>query len=69
MKKLIVCGCSWMSVDTNNTSEYKGTHFSELLAEKLGYANTDTAKTKKYKCKQKLYQLVKSKYSKSDFLD
>jgi|MEHZ01.5.fsa_nt_MEHZ011489809.1_3 hypothetical protein len=37
MKKLIVCGCSWMSVDTNNTSEYKGTHFSELLAEKLGY--------------------------------
>jgi RNA polymerase sigma factor (sigma-70 family) len=39
------------------------------IAEKLGYANTDTAKTKKYKCKQKLYELVKSKYSKSDFLD
>jgi len=39
------------------------------IAEKLGYANTDTAKTKKYKCKQKLYQLVKSKYSESDFLD
>lgn len=39
------------------------------IAEKLGYANTDTAKTKKYKCKQKLYKLVKSKYSKSDFLD
>ncbi len=39
------------------------------IAEKLGYANTDTAKTKKYKCKQKLFELVKSKYSKSDFLD
>jgi len=39
------------------------------IAKKLGYANTDTAKTKKYKCKQKLYKLVKSKYSKSDFLD
>jgi RNA polymerase sigma factor (sigma-70 family) len=39
------------------------------IAVKLGYANTDTAKTKKYKCKQKLYNLVKSRYSKSDFLD
>ncbi len=39
------------------------------IAEKLGYANTDTAKTKKYKCKQRLFELVKSKYSKSDFLD
>lgn len=39
------------------------------IAEKLGYANTDTAKTKKYKCKQKLFELVKTKYSKSDFLD
>lgn len=39
------------------------------IAEKLGYANTDTAKTKKYKCKQKLFQLVRSKYSESDFLD
>ncbi len=39
------------------------------IAEKLGYANTDTAKTKKYKCKEKLYRLVKAKYSKSDFMD
>ncbi|HBH22624.1 MAG TPA: RNA polymerase subunit sigma [Cytophagales bacterium] len=39
------------------------------IAEKMGYANTDTAKTKKYKCKEKLYELVRSKYSKSDFLD
>ncbi len=39
------------------------------IALRLGYANTDTAKTKKYKCKQKLYSLVRSKYSASDFLD
>ncbi|MEQ8715321.1 MAG: RNA polymerase sigma factor [Cyclobacteriaceae bacterium] len=39
------------------------------IAEKLGFANTDTAKTKKYKCKKKLDSLVKSKYSASDFLD
>lgn len=39
------------------------------IATRLGYANTDTAKTKKYKCKQKLYNLVKSKYSASDFMD
>jgi len=39
------------------------------IAEKLGFANTDTAKTKKYKCKQRLDKLVKSKYSESDFLD
>ena len=39
------------------------------IAEKLGYANTDTAKTKKYKCKKKLDLLIKSKYKASDFLD
>ncbi len=39
------------------------------IAEKLGFANTDTAKTKKYKCKKKLDSLVKSQYSASDFLD
>lgn len=41
----------------------------EDLAEKMGFANTDTAKTKKYKCKKKLDDLVRSKYSASDFLD
>jgi RNA polymerase sigma factor (sigma-70 family) len=41
----------------------------ELIAEKMGFANTDTAKTKKYKCKKKLDELVRSKYSKSDFMD
>ena len=39
------------------------------IAEKLNFANTDTAKTKKYKCKKRLDQLVKAKYSSRDFLD
>ena len=39
------------------------------IAEKLGFANTDTAKTKKYKCKKKLDEIIKGKYSASDFLD
>jgi RNA polymerase sigma factor (sigma-70 family) len=39
------------------------------IADKLGFANTDTTKTKKYKCKKKLDDLVKAQYSKSDFLD
>lgn len=41
----------------------------EKIAEKMGFANTDTAKTKKYKCKKKLDEQVKAKYTKSDFLD
>ena len=48
-------------------------YFDELsmqeIANKLGFANTDTAKTKKYKCKQKLDELVKSQYKEQDFLD
>lgn len=48
-------------------------YFEELsmqeIASKLGFANTDTAKTKKYKCKQKLDELVKAQYSEQDFLD
>jgi RNA polymerase sigma factor (sigma-70 family) len=39
------------------------------IAEKLGYANPDTAKTKKYKCKRRLDLLIKSRYKASDFLD
>lgn len=39
------------------------------IAEKMGYANNDTAKTKKYKCKKKLDELVKEKYTASDFMD
>ncbi|MDH4092391.1 MAG: sigma-70 family RNA polymerase sigma factor [Cyclobacteriaceae bacterium] len=48
-------------------------YFEEMsmqdIADKLGFANTDTAKTKKYKCKKKLDELVKSQYSEQDFLD
>jgi RNA polymerase sigma factor (sigma-70 family) len=48
-------------------------YFDELsmqeIAEKMGFANTDTAKTKKYKCKEKLDELVKTQYSEKDFLD
>jgi RNA polymerase sigma factor (sigma-70 family) len=41
----------------------------DKIAEKLEFANTDTAKTKKYKCKKKLDELIKAKYTASDFLD
>ena len=39
------------------------------IAEKVGFANTDTTKTKKYKCKKKLDELIRSVYSEHDFLD
>ncbi|MFT6865368.1 MAG: RNA polymerase sigma factor (sigma-70 family) [Cyclobacteriaceae bacterium] len=39
------------------------------IAKRMNFANTDTAKTKKYKCKKKLDSLVHEKYSKSDFFD
>lgn len=39
------------------------------IAKKLGFANADTAKTKKYKCKKELDKLIKTKYKASDFLD
>ncbi|MCU0417215.1 MAG: sigma-70 family RNA polymerase sigma factor [Cytophagaceae bacterium] len=39
------------------------------IAENMGFANSDTAKTKKYKCKKELDHLVKTQYSESDFLD
>ncbi len=41
----------------------------DKIAEMLGFANADTAKSKKYKCKKKLDQLIKEKYTESDFLD
>lgn len=39
------------------------------IAEKMGFANSDTAKTKKYKCKKELDNMIKSMYTASDFLD
>ncbi|MEM7551772.1 MAG: sigma-70 family RNA polymerase sigma factor [Bacteroidota bacterium] len=47
---------------------FDGLSMSEI-ATRLDFANTDTAKTKKYKCKKRLDELVKSKYSVHDFLD
>lgn len=48
-------------------------YFDELsmndIADKMGFANADTAKTKKYKCKQELDKLIKSKFNSGDFLD
>ncbi|MEM7297668.1 MAG: sigma-70 family RNA polymerase sigma factor [Bacteroidota bacterium] len=39
------------------------------IAKKMKFANTDTAKTKKYKCKKKLDSLIKKRYSTEDFFD
>lgn len=39
------------------------------ISQKLGFANAETVKTKKYKCKKRLDNLVKANYSASDFLD
>lgn len=47
---------------------FDGMSMSEIAA-KMNFANPDTAKTKKYKCKQRLDKLIKTKYSASDFLD
>lgn len=47
---------------------FDGLNMSDI-AEKLNFANTDTAKTKKYKCKKKLDSLIKAKFSTTDFFD
>ena len=39
------------------------------ISKKMNFANSDTAKTKKYKCKKKLDTLIKQKYSMTDFFD
>ena len=41
----------------------------KVIAERLGFANAETAKTKKYKCKKALDQLIRSKFKASDFMD
>lgn len=47
---------------------FDGLNMTEI-AKRLNFANTDTAKTKKYKCKKKLDSLVQEKYKRSDFFD
>ena len=39
------------------------------IATELGFANADTAKTKKYKCKSELERLIKQAYEYTDFWD
>ena len=39
------------------------------IAERMNFANPDTAKTKKYKCKKKLDSLIKERYTRTDFFD
>jgi RNA polymerase sigma factor (sigma-70 family) len=41
----------------------------EDIAKEMGFANADTAKTKKYKCKNELEKIVKKNYSEKDFKD
>jgi RNA polymerase sigma factor (sigma-70 family) len=48
---------------------YFDNYSMQEIANELGFANADTAKTKKYKCKKDLDQLVKSKYKESDIFD
>ena len=48
-------------------------YFDEMsmddIAQRMGFANADTAKTKKYKCKVELDKKVKSLFSSVDFFD
>ncbi len=48
---------------------YFDNYSMQEIAEKLGFANADTAKTKKYKCKKELDEYIKANYKASDFLD
>ena len=51
------------------TSHYfEGLNMTQL-AEKMNFANSDTAKTKKYKCKQRLDLLIKQRFDKKDFFN
>jgi RNA polymerase sigma factor (sigma-70 family) len=43
-------------------------HDMEQIARKMDFANADTAKAKKYQCFKKLENLIKSRFSKSDFI-
>lgn len=40
---------------------------NRIIAEKLGFANTDVVKSKKYQCFKKLETAVKAHYNKEDF--
>jgi len=42
---------------------------NKSIADKLGFANTDTVKSKKYQCFKKLQTAVLNEYNKEDFLE
>ncbi len=64
------CVASLSSVCQKVLSHYYFDGMSmKQVAEILGFANADTAKTKKYKCKKELDKVVLNKYSASDFMD
>ena len=54
--------------DTTNYYYFDNMSMAEI-AEKMGFANADTAKTKKYKCKQELDKKIKTLYKAGDFMD
>lgn len=39
------------------------------IADLMGFSNSNTAKTKKYKCKQELDRIVKKQFKETDFFD
>jgi RNA polymerase sigma factor (sigma-70 family) len=42
---------------------------NKIIAEKMGFANTDTVKSKKYQCFKRLQAAVTSQYNKEDFFN
>ena len=47
---------------------FDGMNMQEI-AKKLNFSSADTAKTKKYKCKKKLDNVIRSRYTKEDFFE
>lgn len=47
---------------------FDGLNMTEI-AKRMNFANTDTVKTKKYKCKKRLDSLIRGRYTTSDFFD
>jgi DNA-directed RNA polymerase specialized sigma subunit len=42
---------------------------NKVIAEKMGFANTDVVKSKKYQCFKKLEKDVRTHYNKEDFFN
>ena len=57
----------WVMNDAPESGEGFEAAVAYAIAEKMGFANTDTVKSKKYQCFKKLQSMVKDNYSKEDF--